>query len=205
MAARSERKDAAEHRRLILNTAETLFDEFGVQSVSMHQIARCAGVGQGTLYRRYAHKGDLCLDIIQHLSQEFMAYIDDYLQEHKAVAAEERLGWVMDYWVDMIEKNAGLIMTIEAHQLKGAEENKATTFFASPLYRFLRERMSELLAEISEGTPEIAADPTLTAHALICALAPHGHFHMKREQGFTTEQLKNNYRRMCRLPDTPIP
>ena len=44
--------------------AFSLFQEFGVENVSMHKIAKTAGVGQGTLYRRYANKSDLCLSIL---------------------------------------------------------------------------------------------------------------------------------------------
>ncbi len=57
---RRERRDAAEHRRRILEAARALFATQGVDTTSMYEIARSAGVGQGTLYRRYAHKGELC-------------------------------------------------------------------------------------------------------------------------------------------------
>jgi AcrR family transcriptional regulator len=200
MSARVERKDAAEHRKLILQTAEKLFDDHGVNAVSMHQIAKTAGIGQGTLYRRYTHKGDLCLDLIQNFSHEFVEQIERYLKEHRQLTAEERLGGVLDRWIDTIEKKSELIMTVEAHQLKGSEESRASTFFQSPLYRFVRDRMSELLTEIAERRPDSEADPTLTAHSLICAMAPHGYFHMKHEKHFSTDQMKHNYRRLCRLP-----
>ncbi|HZG64870.1 MAG TPA: helix-turn-helix domain-containing protein, partial [Rubrobacteraceae bacterium] len=60
MLPHGERRDAAESRRRVLDTARELFEERGVDSVSMHEIGRAAGVGQGTLYRRYEHKGALC-------------------------------------------------------------------------------------------------------------------------------------------------
>ncbi len=58
--ARVERRDAAEARRRILSVARQLFAERGVTEVSMHRIGRVAGVGQGTLYRHFEHKGALC-------------------------------------------------------------------------------------------------------------------------------------------------
>ncbi|TJY40754.1 TetR/AcrR family transcriptional regulator [Cohnella pontilimi] len=200
MTVRQERKDAAEHRRKILQTAEKLFDEHGVNAVSMHQIAKTAGVGQGTLYRRYAHKGDLCLDLIQDFSREFMEQIERYLKKNENLSPQERLGAILDLWIDMIEKKAELIMTVQAHQMMEAEESRAATFFQSPLYSYVRQRMSELLAEIAASESGAQADPTLTAHALICALAPHGYFHMKQEKNYSTDQMKQNFRRLCRIP-----
>ena len=63
MTEHKERRDATENRKLILKEAGALFEKFGVDAVSMHQIAKSAGIGQGTLYRRYSHKGELCMDM----------------------------------------------------------------------------------------------------------------------------------------------
>src|SRR5207244_11478218 len=68
--ARPERRDATEHRRRILEVARRLFAERGVAAVSMHQIAIAAGIGQGTLYRRYAHKGELSMDLLSERHQQ---------------------------------------------------------------------------------------------------------------------------------------
>src|SRR2546430_11323251 len=68
---RHERRDAAEHRQRILEVAQHLFTEHGVGAVSMHQIAKTAGIGQGTLYRRYAHKGELCMDLLSEHNEQF--------------------------------------------------------------------------------------------------------------------------------------
>src|SRR5215471_19498441 len=71
---RHERRDAAEHRQRILEVARRLFAQQGVEAVSMHQIALATGIGQGTLYRRYANKGELCMDLLceqyEHCGEE---------------------------------------------------------------------------------------------------------------------------------------
>src|SRR5438477_373209 len=68
---RGERRDAAENRRRVLAAARELFAERGIETVSMHDIAQTAGIGQGTLYRRFPHKGALCHVLLEDNMQKF--------------------------------------------------------------------------------------------------------------------------------------
>src|SRR4051812_35042759 len=68
---RSERRDSIQNRQRLLATARRLFAEQGADETSMNQIAQAAGVGPGTLYRHFAHKGVLCAAL---LSEDFAAF-----------------------------------------------------------------------------------------------------------------------------------
>jgi AcrR family transcriptional regulator len=63
-AERPLRKDAALHRQQLLEAAVTVFNEQGLDA-SVTEIARVAGVGIGTLYRRFPTKQAL-VDALVH-------------------------------------------------------------------------------------------------------------------------------------------
>lgn len=196
MSGRRERKDAIEHRRLILQTAQSLFNEHGVHRVSMHQIAKTAGIGQATLYRRYAHKGDLCTDLLQDYSNRLIDQISAYLSENPHLDPAERLGGLISLWIDAIEEKAELIVTMES---KIKCDDPRGNFFHSPMYMTLREQISGLLAEMIGSEAPTLIDTKLAAHALICSMTPVGYFHLKLEFGYTSVQIKQGYLQMCKL------
>ena len=71
VSARPERADAVRNRARILSAAEQLFGERGVQNVSMDEIAACAGVGKGTLYRRFGDRSGLAIALLDAREAEF--------------------------------------------------------------------------------------------------------------------------------------
>src|SRR5437763_2994221 len=105
---RHERRDAAEHRQRILEVARHLFAEQGVEAVSMHQIARTAGIGQGTLYRRYANKRELCLDLLREQYERFGEEITTLLAQASTTPVLERLESVLVTMVLFLEEQGTL-------------------------------------------------------------------------------------------------
>lgn len=198
MSIRHERKDAMENRQLILQTANQLFHEHGVHSVSMHQIAKTAGIGQATLYRRYAHKGDLCFDVLQHYGSQFINEITEYLDKHSQAAPIDRLSSFLGLWIDAIEANAELIVEMASKMNFNCDDNHAN-FFLSPMYRTIRDQLSELIHETIEADPDQSPEPDLAAHTIICSISPIGYFHIKNEKKYTKEHMKEHYRRLCVL------
>ena len=61
---RPERADAAENRRRVLAAACRLFEAHGAANVSMDAVAAEAGVGKGTLFRRFGDRAGLARAVI---------------------------------------------------------------------------------------------------------------------------------------------
>lgn len=59
VSAPHERGDAARNRALLLDAARRLIDERGADAVTMDAIACAAGVGKGTVFRRFGSRSGL--------------------------------------------------------------------------------------------------------------------------------------------------
>lgn len=59
-----ERGDAARNRLLLLDAARTLIAEHGADAVSMDDIATAAGVGKGTVFRRFGSRAGLMMVLL---------------------------------------------------------------------------------------------------------------------------------------------
>ncbi len=63
-SGRPERADAARNRRAILRAAEELLDAHGAEHVSVDRVAAVAGVGKGTVFRRFGSRGGLLQELL---------------------------------------------------------------------------------------------------------------------------------------------
>ncbi len=72
------RRDAERNRQRILEAAREAFAEEGL-SVTLDEIARRAGVGVGTVYRRFPDKEQLIDALFEDQMQDFVALADDCL------------------------------------------------------------------------------------------------------------------------------
>jgi AcrR family transcriptional regulator len=62
--APQERGDAARNRLLLLEAARRLIAEHGAESVTMDDIATAAGVGKGTVFRRFGSRAGLMMVLL---------------------------------------------------------------------------------------------------------------------------------------------
>ena len=65
-----ERADAARNRRLLLAAAWRLFEQHGVDGLTMDAVAKAAGVGKGTVFRRFGDKSGLVSALLDERERE---------------------------------------------------------------------------------------------------------------------------------------
>ncbi|MEV4114697.1 helix-turn-helix domain-containing protein [Nonomuraea sp. NPDC049695] len=70
-----ERADAARNREKVLAAAARLFAEKGVEAVSMDAVAAEAGVGKGTLFRRFGDKSGLAVALLDSRERDLQQRI----------------------------------------------------------------------------------------------------------------------------------
>jgi TetR/AcrR family transcriptional repressor of mexAB-oprM operon len=194
---RKERKDALEHRRIILQKAQTLFTEYGVDSVTMHQIAKSAGIGQGTLYRRYAHKGEICQDLMKENSERLCDGIMSYMEDNKQLPIKERLTMALQICLDFIDDHSHWLISIQAPTCEG----RLSLIYQSPLYKSLHAAFFELLSERSSSAIEASKDATFLADTMLASMNPQLYLFMRSERGYTKEEIKQ---KLIRLYINPL-
>ncbi|MFF0478251.1 TetR/AcrR family transcriptional regulator [Streptomyces sp. NPDC004284] len=151
-----ERADAARNRVAVLEAAARLFAEQGVEAVSMDQVAAAAGVGKGTLFRRFGDKSGLAaalLDARERVLQEAILHGPPPLGP--GAPDGERLSAFLDAYFDYLLEHVALVRMSET-ATPGAR-------YRIGAYRFWHRHVAILLAA--------APDPDHAAHALLAALA----------------------------------
>lgn len=67
----AERRDAARNREALLEATRELIERCGVEAVTMEAVAQAAGVGKGTLFRRFESRAGLMAAMLDFREQEF--------------------------------------------------------------------------------------------------------------------------------------
>jgi AcrR family transcriptional regulator len=97
MSTRPLRRDAAHNRELLLAAAEEVFDAHGLDA-SVADVARAAGVGMGTLYRRFPTKESLIDAIVRDVLDTTIRMARDAADVPDGRGLEQFLETSAAYW-----------------------------------------------------------------------------------------------------------
>lgn len=186
----AERRDVARNRGRILEAARVLFEERGIVTVTMEEIARSAGVGKGTLYRRFPHKGLLCHALLDEPTREFQAETLESLGR-VGIGPAEKLGLFLDRLVRFTDANLDLLYG--GHETLDGTERLA--HFAHPAYGWQRGTVVGLLRVARrDGEIEEDLDAEYLADALLAPLGVDLFYHQRRVLGLPVERMSAGLR-----------
>ena len=174
-----ERADAARNRARILEAAELLVGERGIEHVSMDDVARAAAVGTGTLYRRFGDRAGLALALLDERTRIFQdQLISGPPPLGPGAPAADRLRAFGEGYLVLLEHHAGLLLAAVPHGTVGRGTHSLWVTHLSILLR--------------EAAPHL--DPQFTAEALLATLAPAHHQRVRIGLEWPVERLREGWR-----------
>jgi AcrR family transcriptional regulator len=175
--ATTERADASRNRRRILLAAERLFAQHGIEGVSMDDVARSAGVGKGTVYRRFGDRSGLARALVSEREMQLQeALIRGAPPLGPGAPALERLRAFGDALLDLLERRGDVLLDAE-RRAPGAR-------FDHGAYRFYHAHAALLLEQAG------VADPAYIADALLAPLSAEVVLHQRRGRGMSAERVR---------------
>lgn len=169
-----ERADAARNRARILEAAGRLFAAKGAPNVTMEDIAKAAGVGRGTLYRRYPDRAAIATAMLDEHEKAL---------QRELIGGEPPLGpgaspapRLAAFYAAMVE-----LLESHAHLVLGAETGRSR--FTTGAYGFWRVHVRSLL--VAAGVP----DPDALVEVVLAPLAPEVYTFQREGRGLDPERI----------------
>jgi AcrR family transcriptional regulator len=182
-----ERADAARNRQLILSAAGRLIEVRGAEHVSMEAIAEAAGVGKGTLFRRFGDRVGLMHALLDERERE--------LQE-ETIRGEPPVGPGAPPVERLVAFGRRLLQHLDLNGdiLLAAESGAGGWLrFNAPVYVFYR---THLLTLVREAAPD--ADAEYLADVLLAPLGAAFHLYQRRVRELPLGRLEDGYEQLVR-------
>jgi len=178
---RAERADAARNRARVLAAAARLFRDGDPRAVTMDDVARAAGVGRATLYRRYpdvASIAEALLGEYERQLQERCLRGDPPLGPGPAAgpapSPSDRLAAFYAAMVELLEAHLPLVLGADA----------GATRLAIGSYRFWRAHVRALV--VAAGGVD---DPDALVDPLLAPLAAEVYQYQRERLGLSQERI----------------
>ncbi len=180
---RPERRDAARNRELLLRAARELIEECGADGLTMGTLAQRAGVGKGTVFRRFGSRAGLMMTLLSDAEADFQGRFmfgppplgpGAPPLERLIAFGEERIAWVLEFG-----------------ELARAADVSAYNRFDVPAAVLWHRHLEMLLREAG-----VTTDPWLMATSLSAVLEPERILHAVRVHHIAPERLAASWREL---------
>jgi AcrR family transcriptional regulator len=180
----AERADAQRNRLKILDAAERLFAANGIANVSMDAVAKAAGVGKGTLFRRFGDRAGLAVALLDERERELQERIlHGPAPLGPSASSRNRLLAFLSAYADFLEAHGDVVLQSET-AVAGAR-------YRVGVYHFWHRHVTVLL---EQAAPRVDAE--YQAHALLAPLAADL-YHALRRSGVPAKRIKDGVRALA--------
>jgi AcrR family transcriptional regulator len=181
-----ERRDAARNRKAVLAAAKRLFEREGPAAVSMERVAEEAGVGKGTIYRRFGDRASLATALLDDSERELQeSLIRGPPPLGPGAPPAERLVAFGHAWIDVLGRRGDIVLA--------SEHGPVGTRFRSAVYASHRAHLVLLLREVRPD-----ADAEYLADALLAALGSELVLFMRTDRGLDLDRVKAGWGELVR-------
>ncbi len=184
-----ERADARRNRERILCATARLVRERGIDCISMDDVAAEAGVGKGTLYRRFGDRSSLLRALIEEPERNF---------QEGLIRGKPPLGPGAPARDRLHAFGAGLLQLLETHArfIREGEGLRAGRYI-HPVYSVYRTHLALLLAELLGDEPR--AD--YLVDSLLAPLGAEPFLYQREVRGMSLEEMTAGW---CALADAVV-
>ncbi|MFF8696014.1 TetR/AcrR family transcriptional regulator [Streptomyces sp. NPDC015144] len=174
------RADAARNRTLLLDAASRLLSCCGAAELTMDSVAAEAGVGKGTVFRRFGDRAGLLIALLDHREKQFQAaFLSGPPPLGPGAPAVERLHAFGP---------AVLRHERDHHPLILASRTDPLRAYAVPAYRLRVNHVAMLLRQA-----QAPGDPELLAHTLLGSVEAALVHHFTVDRGLPPEHLEDGW------------
>ncbi|MEU4501651.1 TetR/AcrR family transcriptional regulator [Streptomyces sp. NPDC024089] len=171
------RADAARNRTLLLDAASRLLTGCGAADLTMESVAAAAGVGKGTVFRRFGDRAGLLLALLDHREKQLQAaFLSGPPPLGPDAPAAERLHAFGPAVLRHERDHHALILASRTDPLRN---------YAVPALRLRLNHLAMLLRQA-----KVPGDPELLAHTLLASIDTALVHHLTTERGMDPEYLE---------------
>ncbi|MGW2021428.1 TetR/AcrR family transcriptional regulator [Streptomyces decoyicus] len=184
MAERKARADAVRNRETVLAAADELFARSASpRGVSMDDIAAAAGVGKGTLFRRFGDRTGLIRAVFDARIEPLRQAVEEGPAPlGPSAAPRERVPALLD---------AVLRFKLDHRHLSLAlEEAGSGSPYQGASYAWWHGILRDTLEQLPGAAAGPAADSDFTAHVLLAATRADLVEHLAGQEGMTPERMR---------------
>jgi AcrR family transcriptional regulator len=176
----AQRGAAARNERAILEAADHVLRTSGAGGADVREIAAAAGVGVGTVYRRFGDKSGLIAAVVGEQERALQdALLSGPPPLGPGAPPRDRLEAFLRALCQHTERNIDVLVAADASAPRGR--------YASGAYSAWRLHVVVLLHEIGGG-----GDAEWTADLLLGALLPLLYLHQRRERGMPASVIEDD-------------